>query len=514
MAQYRLSVHKPISRGKGQSAIAKAAYNARDCIRDERTGQQKDFSRKKDKVLFSGIFVDPKRNAPAWVQDRPALWNAASAAEKRKDAREAQEIILNLPHELTAEQRRFMLTDFVREHITRGTGRIADVNMHAPSKSGDDRNIHAHILMTVREIGPDGFGKQRLEVSEEQIRHWKEKWAERGAKELRKAGFELEAERWRVGHLTLERQRQAALERGDLAHAETLDREPTKHLGPHVASMERKGIETERGNAYRDTVERNEARAENRRLKLELAEIQNAIAQHEREWADAVAKAAIEKEKIERRFVEPKPERGALAGGQPTRDHRPQEAPEHLQGTVAAIWLANHRSDNAKAFAAALNEKGIALAITTKEEAEQSRKQTEAAKAEGRTASAYRENEIVAVDDRARVYRLAERITGSDFRNMQAYLQKLDRSKLHGIVETRQMMHNERPTEGGRIFGRGGGAADDHLQKEVRDRAERMSMLMELASEPAELRKTVLDRVERRTIENERAQGPRNTRDS
>ena len=137
------------------------------------------------------------------MQDRAALWNAASAAEKRKDAREAQEIIVNLPHELSDQQRRFMLTDFVREHITRGTGRIADVNIHAAPKHGDDRNIHAHILMTVREIGPDGFGKKLPDVTPQQIRHWKEKWAERGAKELRKAGFEIEADRWAVGYMDL-----------------------------------------------------------------------------------------------------------------------------------------------------------------------------------------------------------------------------------------------------------------------------------------------------------------------
>jgi hypothetical protein len=281
MAQYRLSVQKAVSRGKGKSGVAKAAYNARDKIRDERTGELKDYSRNKNEVTFSGIFVDPKRNAPArLLQDRSALWNTASAAENRKDAREAQEIIVNLPHELSDQQRRFMLTDFVREHITRGTWRIADVNMHAAPKHGDDRNIHAHILMTVREIGPDGFGKKLPDVTPQQIRHWKEKWAERGAKELRKAGFEIEADRWAVGYMDLPKQREEALKRGDLAYAETLNREATKHLGPHVASMERKGIETDRGNVER---EKTAANLETANLKSELAEIQKQIAAAERE---------------------------------------------------------------------------------------------------------------------------------------------------------------------------------------------------------------------------------------
>src|SRR5271154_2196539 len=111
-----------------------------------------------------------------------------------------------------------MLTDFCRE-ITRGTGRIAGVNMHKAPKHGDDRNIHAHILLTVREMRPEGFTGRRFEIVPEQIEQWKEKWAARGARELRKAGFPLEAERWAAGHLTKEKQCDAALKRLDLEHA-------------------------------------------------------------------------------------------------------------------------------------------------------------------------------------------------------------------------------------------------------------------------------------------------------
>jgi MobA/MobL family protein len=347
MAQCRCSIQNPISRGKGKSAVAKAAYNARDKIRDERTGELKNYSRSKDEVVFSGIFVDPKRNAPAWVQDREKLWNAASAAEKRKDAREAQEIILNLPHELTAEQRRFMLTDFVREHITRGTGRVADVNIHAAPKHGDDRNIHAHVLMTVREIGPEGFdGGKRLEADSKQILHWKQKWAERGAKELRKAGFEIEADRWAVGHLTLDRQRQAALERGDVAHAQSLDREPTKHLGPNVASMERKGVETDRGNVERETVSAN---LETAKLKSELAEIQKQIAAAERE-APLASTLAGSREIRERNAKREKPApaetaRGTLAGGDREKERPANDNLQRAEIRALAAMLQKQKGE-------------------------------------------------------------------------------------------------------------------------------------------------------------------------
>jgi len=279
MALYDCSLRDAVSRRKGKSAVAKAAYNARETIRDERTNEVKDYSRGKDDILFSGIFVDPKRNAPEWVKDRAALWNAAVAAEKRKDAREAQELIVNLPHELTQQQRENMLKDFVREHITRGTARIADVNMHRAPKQGDDRNIHAHILMTVREIDPDGFTGKRLEIDTAQLLRWKEKWAERGAKELRRAGFEIEADRWAVGHLPKEQQRQAALERGDLAYAEKLNEPATQHKGPAVSAMERKGIETERRKIQREEFE---AARELTKLKRELAQLNEQLREAER----------------------------------------------------------------------------------------------------------------------------------------------------------------------------------------------------------------------------------------
>jgi MobA/MobL family len=435
MAQYRFSVRNPISRGKGQSAVAKAAYNAREAIRDERTGQMKDFSRNKDEVLFSGIFVDPKRNAPAWAQQRAELWNAASAAEKRKDAREAQEIILNLPHELTDQQRRYMLTDFVREQITRSTGRVADVNIHTAPKHGDDRNIHAHILMSVRAIGQDGFGERLPEVTPEQIAQWKEKWAERGAKELRKAGFEIEADRWAVGHHTLERQRQAALERGDLAYAETLNREPTKHLGPQVAAMQRKGVETERGNIYRDTVEHN---ADLAALKRELTQIEKLIAAEqtrpepspwEKHEAHLAALAAAEG--LHKDFG-----RGAHEAAERI------SAPEDLNNTAARIWEACQRSDNARSFLAALKDSGLLVARATKEEARVSEIDNAIAEREGKYRPVYREGEILIVNELANVYRLSPHTASEAWRDIRKFMETLDPKAALSIEATKQIMQD------------------------------------------------------------------------
>jgi ATP-dependent exoDNAse (exonuclease V) alpha subunit len=247
MAQYRFSP-KIVSRGDGDSVIAKAAYNAREDIRDERTGEMKRHA-KRIGLEFSGIFA-PK-NAPEWAKDRARLWNAVERREdeskRRATAQLARSLELNLPHELNAEQRRQLVRDFVREQFVR-KGMIADVAIHRPHEDGDQRNYHAHILLTMREIGHDGFGDKVREWNGKELnQQWRDKWAELGARYLEKAGFAKEAERYSYAQYDLKKQRQIAFERGDLEHAHALDREATTHMGPHVAAMERRGIETERG---------------------------------------------------------------------------------------------------------------------------------------------------------------------------------------------------------------------------------------------------------------------------
>jgi len=295
MAIFHLSA-KVVSRGAGQSAIAKAAYNARDKIRDEQTGKLKDYTRAAG-VVFSAIYA-PK-DAPAWARDRQTLWNEVERGEKRKDAQLAREITVALPHELTAEQRRQLLTDFVREQFLR-KGMVADVNIHAPGGKGDDRNHHAHILLTMREIGPDGFDpmKGRDWNSRAQLQAWREAWERTQNRYLERHGHDA-----RVDRRTLE--------------AQGIDREPTTHLGPHAHAMEqRKGVETERGAIHRDTFT---AAQETAKLKRELAAVMRQIA--------ALEDAAI--------LMWPEP-RETRAGGS-ADDDRPAAANDNRPEIVALV---------------------------------------------------------------------------------------------------------------------------------------------------------------------------------
>jgi hypothetical protein len=79
-----------ISRSGGGSAVRSAAYNSREAITAERTGELYYF-RHRDSPEHHEVLL-PK-GAVEQFRESGALWNAAEAAEKRKDAQVAREIV-------------------------------------------------------------------------------------------------------------------------------------------------------------------------------------------------------------------------------------------------------------------------------------------------------------------------------------------------------------------------------------------------------------------------------------
>jgi len=219
MPIYHLSI-KTISRSAGRSATAAAAYRAAAVITDTRTGEHHDYSRKSGVV--SAVLFLPK-NAPEWATERAALWNAAEAAEKRKNSTVAREFEIALPSELSAAGREALAYRFTHELVKRH-GCAADVAIHAPGREGDNRNHHAHILLTTRRLGADGFTEKTRELDDlktGEVQYWRARYAELQNGMLQAAGI---AER--VDHRTLE--------------AQGIERTPTKHLGPTATAIERK----------------------------------------------------------------------------------------------------------------------------------------------------------------------------------------------------------------------------------------------------------------------------------
>ncbi len=204
MASYHLSV-KVFGRSGGKSAPAAAAYRARTALTDNRQGLSFDYSAKQD--LGFSVIMAPD-HAPAWVYDRSSLWNAVEASEKRKDSQVAREVEIALPKELTLEQNIELLKEFTQKNFV-DLGMIADVNIH-----NNEKNPHAHIMLTTREITPDGFGKKNTDWNKrENVLIWREGWANLQNIHLQQAGFDIQ-----VDH-------RSHADRG-------IDLEPQIHLGP------------------------------------------------------------------------------------------------------------------------------------------------------------------------------------------------------------------------------------------------------------------------------------------
>jgi hypothetical protein len=142
-----------ISRAAGRSAVAAAAYRAGTMLVDARTGIEHDYRRKRGVVE---TFIAAPDGCD-WITDRKTLWDAAEAAESRKNSVVAREWLVALPDALDAPQRASLARALAVELVTR-FGVAVDVAVHAPSKQGDQRNHHAHLLTTTRTAGPEGLG--------------------------------------------------------------------------------------------------------------------------------------------------------------------------------------------------------------------------------------------------------------------------------------------------------------------------------------------------------------------
>lgn len=294
MAIYHCSI-KTISRSSGRSATGAAAYRAGVCIADDRTGEIHDYRRKRGISYSELLFPDGIK------MDREELWNQAEAAEKRKNSTVAREYELALPAELTPIQQRELALSFARELVER-YGVAADVCIHEPSRHGDNRNFHAHILTTTRRVTPDGFAQKTRVLDERrsgEVEKIRATWAELANQALEKAGHSE-----RIDHRSLAAQGE--------------ERSPTIHLGPAATAMERRGIQTERGDLNRHEDERSEEVRELIALEELDAGISRVKAQA-RAWKRAKEKAAAEayrRFQKELELAQEKRQREALAAAQ------------------------------------------------------------------------------------------------------------------------------------------------------------------------------------------------------
>lgn len=265
MAIYHMSA-QIIGRSAGRSAIAAAAYRAGEKIVDERTGEVHDYTRKHG-VDYQEILTP--EGAGDWARNRTTLWNHAEQSETRRNSQIAREINIAIPKELDPEKGRELVRDYAQRNFV-NQGMIADICIHHE----ESENPHAHIMLSMREAGPDGFtNKNRDWNDKSQLEAWREDWAHSCNKMLEREGMNIS-----IDHRTLE--------------AQGIDREPTKHLGPAVTQMERRGIESDIGNINREIAER---QIEIERLQKAISFINQAIEQIQKE-PDEIKPKTVEKE--------------------------------------------------------------------------------------------------------------------------------------------------------------------------------------------------------------------------
>ena len=271
-----------------------AAYRSGEKLDDRSHGETQDYSHRSGVVHSEIVLPD---NAPEWATDRAALWSEVENREKADNATLAREVQLSLPHEFTDAQRIELVQEFA-QHVAAEYGLAVDMNIHTPSKEGDDRNHHAHLMITARafdEDRADGWSKtkeRRFNPKEMQ-----QQGRENAVSEMREAWETME-------NRALERA-DIRDERGELVQVDRrsyeergLEVEPTIKLGPAATEMQRRGEDSDRAqindeirkcNAARQTdreptdrTQPNEDRAQIEReaaaVKLEMAELFETMA--------------------------------------------------------------------------------------------------------------------------------------------------------------------------------------------------------------------------------------------
>ena len=276
MPSFHLAL-RSVSRGRGRSATAAAAYRAAARIACHREGRVHNYTRRRGLVA---AFVLASPDAPAWATDREGLWNAAEAAERRKNSVVARDWELALPHELSDEARVAITLTFA-EVLVRRFRVAADATVHRPRPKGDRRNHFAHVLITTRALGPEGFGRKTRELdvrwsARPELLHLRALLARLQNDALVAAEAERGVPLGRVDHRPLAARRAAALARGDRDEAELLDRPAERKLGWVACRIERRARReaAAEGRPYEPATRRGAFTREVREAREGLAEAQ------------------------------------------------------------------------------------------------------------------------------------------------------------------------------------------------------------------------------------------------
>lgn len=195
-----------MKRSEGMTSVAKAAYHARTRITDDRIGETYNFSHRTD--LHGHIILAPV-SAPAHIiESSSALWNEVERVERQNNGQTARYFDVAIPVELNNDDKKKLVAEYCQKNFV-DKGMIADIAFH----DLDSNNPHAHVMLTLKTIDPEGFGKKDRSWNDKKIMiQWRESWATMSNSYLEAAGCEE-----RIDHRSLRTQCADALTQAEEA---------------------------------------------------------------------------------------------------------------------------------------------------------------------------------------------------------------------------------------------------------------------------------------------------------
>jgi ATP-dependent exoDNAse (exonuclease V) alpha subunit len=170
-----------------RSAVAAAAYEAREALFDEQRGRVHDYTADRADLVHDEILL-PKLAPYRWF-DREVLWNEVEARERRSDAQVARSVILTLPRELDTQAGTDLAREYFQDAFVR-RGMVVDMAVHTKDASDGEPQPHAHALLTMRRIVDGAFGlKETAWNKVSAIKEWREEWAEMANRRLAEHGI-------------------------------------------------------------------------------------------------------------------------------------------------------------------------------------------------------------------------------------------------------------------------------------------------------------------------------------
>jgi hypothetical protein len=248
--------YKNISRRNVQERAKKIeTHDQEDENRTKTAGKLEYINREgklKDTNKAEDLIYKENGKMPSWAKDdHNIFWKAAEDFE-RENANVFRELEFALPNELTLEQQKEMITEFIQAVIPTNTYSYS-IHNNPATLAPDIEQPHVHLIFCERMN--DGIDRPMNQY----FRRYNPQYPERGGakkdrawagtdkqrrrhlREVRKTFADIQNKylkkynhEARVDHRTLKAQREEAIERGDTAKALQLDRPPERKLGPKV----------------------------------------------------------------------------------------------------------------------------------------------------------------------------------------------------------------------------------------------------------------------------------------